>query len=201
MIKTIVAVVLITLGGVYYFLFHPPVVLKRATKEMLATFEAAVDTKTSIAIERALTAMLTEDAQVRLEVQFFSITQQNAPAVVQDFNKPQFIAFIDNTLYPLSDYDYYPVLQSFELADDKQSAQVTFTSKEWGDGKNYYGGTSIEMRFSSDTECQGTVLFADKKPLLKQAVCKVSFRAVPKPSEIGKMQGNMDVMKDYLTKP
>jgi hypothetical protein len=201
MIKAIVVVALITLAGVYYFFFHPPVVMKRQTNAALETFEQSVDTKDRAQIVKTLSELLTDDAAVRLEINFFSITQQNAPATVQDFNKQQFLGFIDNTLYPLTDYDYDAYLEEFTLVDDKQSAQLMFTSKEWGDGKNYYGGSAVEMRFSSDTACQGVVTFATGKPQLKQVICKMQFRAIPKPGEIGKMQGNMDIMKDYLTKP
>lgn len=189
------------LAILYYFFYYPPVVMKRQAAHALESFADVVETKDRAKISQALQDLLTDDAKIRLEVHFFSITQANNPPVVQDFDKESFVSFIDNTLYPLTDFAYYPDLKKFSLAEDRQSAGVTFSSREWADGANYYGGVSVNMRFSSDTVCEGTAAFAAESVKLRDAVCRMQFRAVPKPQDIEKMQNNADAMREYLTKP
>jgi len=198
MIKVLSAIGVMALGIAYYLIFYPPVVMKRAARSALQQFSDSVESKDRSKISASLQNVLSDDATVKLEVNFFSLTG-NVPPMVQDFNKQTFIAFIDNTLYPLTDYAYYPELTSFKLNDDRQSAQVTFKSKEWADGANYYGGTAVNMRFSSDTACEGKAVFAGNIARLSQVTCKMQFRAVPKPQEIEKLQ-NMESMRDFIGK-
>lgn len=198
MIRVLVFFAALVAGASYYFLYHPPVVMKRATDKALMQFSEAVATKDRAKVGESLQALLTDDATIHLEVNFFSITGNPPPPMVQDFDKASFIRFIDNTLYPLTDYMYSPNLKKFALAGDKQSAAVTFTSKEWADGSNYYGGIAVNMRFSSDTTCEGKAVFSGKQARLQQATCSMQFRAVPKPQDLEKLQ-NMEGMRDYLS--
>jgi hypothetical protein len=193
------AIVSAVIGGLsYYVLAYPPVVLKRDTAAALTSFSQAVATKNREAIGDALELLLTEDAKIKLEVHFLAIGNQK-PAVVQDFNREQFTSFIDNILYPLTDYMYEARLTTFALAEDRASAQVAFTSKEWADGANLYGGVSINMRYSSETQCEGTVTFAPS-PRLKQALCRVQFRSIPKPGEANKLR-NIEGAREMLLNP
>jgi hypothetical protein len=184
------------LGGAYYELVYPPVVLKRATGKSLREFAETVATHDRVKISEALQALLAEDAQVRLAVTFFSVTQPDNPAVVQDFTKQAFIPFIDNILYTLTDYFYEPFLGEFKLAEDGKSADVTWTSREWADGVNYYGGNAVNMRFSSDTMCAGKVVFTDR-PHVILADCKYNLRSVPKPDEMEKLR-NPEALQQLL---
>jgi hypothetical protein len=192
-------VVLSSIAGIAYWqFFYPPHILKNQTEAALEQFADRVATKDRTKIGEALNDLLADDAKITLGVSFFSITRQN-PAVVQNFDKANFIHFIDTVLYPMTDYAYEPVLETFELADDRQSAAVMFSSKEWADGNNYYAGTQVAMRFSSiDTKCTGQVAFADKKASLREADCTLTLMMVPKPGEAEKIKG--DVLKDYLMK-
>lgn len=197
--KGVLAVLAVLIAaGAYYFFYYPPTLLKRATQDALQQFADSVATKDRAKISDTLTRFLTAEAKVRLEIHILSITQPNLPPMVQDFpSKESFIQFIDNTLYPLSDYSYSAKLRQFTLAEDRQSAAVKFTSKEWGDGINYFGGASVQMRFSSDTDCEGKVIFAGEVAQLDQVVCKMEFRSVPKPGEANKFR-DMDAIQDLL---
>ena len=196
MIKALLAALVIIAGGVYYFFFHPPVVMKRATSAALDRFGEAVATKDRAKISDTLKNLLTPDAKINLEVNFFAIGNQKRP-LTQDFTKDTFISFVDNTLYPLTDYNYEARLTKFSLADDRKTAQVSFTSKEWADGAQMFGGAAVNMRFSSETQCEGSVTFTEMKPQLSGAICKMQFRSVPKPGEAARLN-NMEGLREML---
>lgn len=182
----------------YYHFFYPPNVLRRETSKALETFSLIVESRDRTKISAGFQEFLADDAAIHLEVNFFQMVSQNGkPAVVQDFTKATFIPFIDNLLYSLSEYNYAPTLESFTLADDGQSAAVTFTSTQSADGKSYYGGLNIDMRFSSNATCQGKVSFATKTPRLTQASCAVHLRSVPKSGQAEKMQ-NTESLQQLL---
>ncbi len=201
--KTLLAslgiVALLLAGGLYYQFVYPPSVLERSAEEALQAFADAVATKDRAKISEAFSALLTDDAKIHLEVSFFAVIETNAnKPMVQDFDKAGFIQFIDNTLYPLSDYGYTPLLEEFTLAPDHQTAAVKFSSREWGDGASMFGGVSVDMRYSSDTKCDGQVVFVNEQPRLSNASCALTLRTVPKPGQYQKLQGSTDAMQQYL---
>jgi len=81
-------------------------VLKHKTEAALASFNAAVAPHEHARVMEALNTFLSPSAQVKLEVTFPSALKQNAPAVIQDFNREQFVAFIDNVIYALKTYSF-----------------------------------------------------------------------------------------------
>lgn len=179
---------LLFIGGAYYF-FSPTLVMQRKTEAALTEFSSAIATKDRAQIGAALQKFLSGDAQVHLEIKFFSITQMDGGTpMVQDFDKPAFIGFIDNVIYPLKDYGYEAELQNFVLAPDRARAVVTFTSREWADSTSYAAGTPITLRFSSSTACDGQVSFVGDAPALSQAACKIDMRSVPKAGQEDKLR-------------
>jgi hypothetical protein len=165
---------------------------KRQLRAALETFKEAVATKDRAQMALALQDFIAHESKITLKVNFFAITG-GSPAITQEMDKPQFIAFIDNTLFPLSDYSYNPTLTSF----DEETGEVIFTSAEWGDGKDMMGGVGIEMRYSSNTECKGKAIFENDKAQLAGATCEVQFRKVPKPGQADKIsqQGLQDLLR------
>ncbi len=185
-------------GAGYYFFYYPPTLLKNATKGAITQFADAVNSKDRSRVGASLQTLLSDNAQIKLEVHFMALVGQNRPMLTQQFDKPGFISFIDNTLYPLTDYGYRrSQLTEFILADDQRSAQVTFTSNGWADGNSYYGGIAVMTRFSVETECKGTAIFGAATPQLQNATCIAEFRSVPKPGEAQKIN-NMEGLKDRL---
>lgn len=186
--------VLIFMGaGYYYYNVYPPQANKKVIQASLDAFADAVETKDRAKVSESLNQLLTEDAKIRLEVYMFSIREGERPPFIQDFDKAQFIQFIDNTLYPLTDYSYTPQLTRYHHSD----GAVKFTSREWADGANMMGGVAVDMRYSSETECEGSVVMENKTAQLKQATCKMQFRQVPKPGQATKFQ-NLDTIQDLL---
>lgn len=163
-------------------------VLKHRTEQALEEFSNAVATKDRAKIGEALGKYLAETAKPHLEVTIISLSQPEGKTSTQDFDKPDFITFIDNTLYALDDYHYEAALQNFNLATNKKSASVTFSSKEWADGKEYYLGTTMKMRYHSNTLCEGEVDFDGNKTELAAVNCKMTMTIVPKPEELLKSQ-------------
>lgn len=185
-----VAAILAAAWAGYYFLY-PKAVLARYTQDVLDEVSRAVASKDRAVVGETLKKYMTDDAQIHLEVRMFSITQpEGGKPEAQDFDRTVFLNFIDNILYSLTDYNYEPMLQQFDLSTDHKSAAVTFNSKEWADGKSYFAGTPVNMRFSSDTQCTGHVIFENKKPLLDKADCAMQLRAIPKPEDMYKLQTN-----------
>jgi len=189
---------LLIAGGTYYQFYYPPMVKKHATEHALQHFADAVATKDRAKIGEALQQWLTDTAHIRLEIGFFSLAQpEGGKPATEDFDKPTFITFIDNILYSLSDYDYRAQLHDFSLSADGKIASVAFASQAWGDGMSYYGGTGINMRFSSDSACEGEVAFDGEKPRLDKVTCKMQLRSVPKPGEAEKLQ-NPETLREFL---
>lgn len=179
-------------GAMAGYYFSDGQAKKRIVRASLQEFSDAVATKDHAKVSAALTKLLTDDAKIRLEVHFFSIGNAR-PMMEQNFDKAQFITFIDNTLYPLTDYSYTPQLTSLDV-----DGKVAFTSVEWADGANMMGGVSVDMRFSSDTVCTGSVLLNDTARL-RDATCQLQFRQVPKPGQTAKFQSKEGLM-DLLGK-
>jgi len=185
-------------GGAYYQLFYPPKVLERETETALAALSTAVLSHDRAKVSAALQDSLMDTAKIHLEVRLYSVTQMDGgkPAI-QDFTKADFITFIDNVLYPLTEYSYQPELQSFTLSPDRKSAAVTFTSREFADGTEQYSGTAVGMRYSSETDCTGQVVFEPKKVLLDNVSCNVRMSIVPRPEEAYKLR-DQEALRQYL---
>ena len=183
---------------IYYQFFYPPNVMKRQVEASLAAFSAAVESQDRAKISVTLQDMLTESAHVHLEVTMVSLTQEMGKPAVQDFGKAEFIPFIDNVLFPMTDYHYEAELESFALGTDKKSANVSFTSKQYGDGTSYYAGTAVAMRESAEAECTGQVVFERKQALLNDVNCALNLRLVPKPGEAGKLTAHPEALGQYL---
>lgn len=188
-IAAAIAVLTLIGGGVYYHYFYPPRVLERATEKALADFTEAVRTHDRANIAAYLNDFMADDASITLSVSHFSLTNPNAAAHRQDFDKPQFIAFIDNILYTMDHYDFYDAfLGTFTPAPDRTSAAVAFSGKAWGDGKSTYGGADVSMRFWFQPACEGAVRFNQRAPQLTQATCRFIFQQVPKPGQEDKFR-------------
>ena len=196
----LIAATLLLAGGLtYYHFYYPPNVLKRETSAVLTTLNDAVATKDQNKILEAFRQAMTEDATIALEVNFFAIANKR-PAMMQNFpDRESFISYLDNIIYSLNDYDFVAKLDSFELAEDQQSAKVTFSTKQWGDGNSYYGGVSILMRHSTNADCEGEVVFSDQNPQLKNAKCNMQLRSIARPGEVDKLR-NLDSLQDLLKK-
>ncbi|MCE2927937.1 MAG: hypothetical protein LW823_09920 [Rickettsiales bacterium] len=200
--KIMIAVMLVLVGGgAYYFLAYPPVVKKRAAERSLAAFSEAVATKDRTQIGAALTKFLAPDAKIRLEISFISIQTvlgRESPPLVQDFTKETFIPFIDNVLYPLTDYMYNGKIESFELSEDGKQAAVGFANDGWADGISHASGIALNMRYTVKGLCSGSAIFSGEEAQLKDAVCQLQLRLVPKPGELDKVK-DMGAMREILT--
>ncbi len=215
-ITSLLVLLVAIISAIAAYHFSDSQVKKRATLAALEKFSESVATHDRAKISAELGELLSDDAKIRLDIHFFSIGNPKAD-IGQDFDKTQFINFIDNILYSMSDYDYKPQLQSLEKNNNQENDNqvsnnqvsnnlvnsetriVKFTSVEWADGVNMLGGTAINMRYSSSSECEGIVLFAAEKLQLKKLNCRVSFRQVPKPGQEGKFLNKNNVM-DLLAK-
>lgn len=188
-------------GGFYYENYYPPNKLKKATQASLNQFAEAVATKDLTKVSEALNTLLTDDAKVNLEVGIFAGITNQTPMTKQEFDKQSFIDFINNTLYSLSDYAYNPKLIKHDAsAIASGTAPVEFTSNDWADGNNMYGGLAVAMRFTTDVSCTGTTKFDEAFVVkLSAANCVVKLRQVPKPGQADKFQ-NMDSVRDLLMK-
>lgn len=195
LIGALVIIIAMMFGMYSYYNSYPPQANKKLLQASLDKFAAAVATKDRPQVSAALGELLTEDATVHLEVYMFSIRTNQAPPFVQSFDKKQFIQFIDNTLYSLTDYSYTPLLKKY----DYDTGAIAFESKEWADGANMMGGIAVNMRYSSDTTCEGTAVFENEVAKLSSANCKMQFRQVPKPGQLDKLQ-SVESLKDLLLK-
>ncbi len=187
------------IGLGYYHFFYPPVVLKRTAAKVFEHIAETVETHDRAKISAALDEFLTADIKPVLDVSFFSITQQGGVRpITQNFeDKASFITFIDNVLYPLNDYGLHSVdIQTMRLNEDKSAADISFTTKQWGDGLSYYAGAGVRMRYSADGDCTGTLYFKPKVQL-GNFTCRVLLRTMPRPEETHKMRDGA-VLKDYL---
>lgn len=179
---TIFALLLLALGGgLYYQYLYPPSAAKRQVENALKTFAAAVETQDRAKVGAALDALITDDATIRLDVEIMAVTQQTGrKPVSQDFSKAEFIAFMDNILYTVTDYHYYPKLQQLEYRDDGRPMPTVFTAGARGEGSSYYAGVQVMMQFHTDSNCTGQVVVSGGAPQLSQASCHVGLRMIPK---------------------
>lgn len=196
--RRLIAILVLLAAGGYYLFFYTPRLLEMDTVRALEEFGEAIATGDRAKVAQALDARLDAQARVHLSVEWLSLTQRGRQPVMQDLDRENFLRFVDNVLYSLEAYAYAPQLEVFRLNKEHNEADVVFTSKEWGDGKSYYGGISVMMRFSSDTRCEGKVVFEQKRAKLREAHCSMQLRAVPKPEEAYKIQQNPEAMQQFL---
>jgi len=188
-IPLIIAALLIA-GALPAYYFSDSQVKKRALQQAFKQVDMMIATKDRIQVSSALNDFLTDDAKVRLEVRFFAIGNQ-PPVLEQKFDKVQFITFIDNILYSLSDY-----ASSTQLATvDAKENNLHFTSHDWGDGANMMGGVSINMRYSITAECKSEARFENKTAALSNIDCKVTMSQLPKPGQEGKLLNRGNLME------
>lgn len=178
----LLGVAILLIAAMIFYYFSASQRKERMVREALSKLEQAVATKDRAQVAAALSELITDDGSITLKVHFFSITANNRPMLEQTFDKGQFLNFIDNTLYSLTDYSYTARLESL----DEETGHVMFNSIEWADGANMMGGVSLNMRYSSDTSCEGQVVFENDTARLKQAICTLQFRQSPKPGQEGK---------------
>ncbi len=165
-------------GGLYYTLFYPPSVMKRNTEAALQRYADAVETQDRAKVGAALAELLTDDAKVHLEVTFSTISAANTRPMTQDFDKPAFLAFVDNILFTLTDYHTRPKLEEFAL--NGETANIQFKATQWADGPTYYTGVALMAHFTGDTQCSGEAVFTALQPKLKSANCTILLRSVAK---------------------
>jgi len=163
-------------GGAYYYFLYPPVALKHKTEHALNDFNTTVAGKDRTKIKEHLEQLLTDTSRIRLEIQFLSVLTQNNPAVVQNFDKKGFLAFLDNVLYPLQDYYFKAQILTFKLRKDKQQADVVFSSPSWAEDAAYFG----MAHFTADITCNTDVIFNAGQVNVDDADCKVHLTALPK---------------------
>jgi len=197
MMRWLAIIVLFIAGGAYYQFYYPPMVLKHKTEAVLADFGKVIESKNRSSIGSRLEQLLTEQPKLHLDVFFLSFGQPDTRPVAQDFDKANFISFVDNIIFSLNDYGYQAELQNFNLSKDRTAADITFTSQEWGEGLSYYGGASITMHFSSTTICEGHVIFTSEKPQLDRLSCAMKLFSLPKPGEENKLQ-DPEVLRQFL---
>jgi|GEM_PF-2362392 len=188
------------LGGYYYEFIYPPNKLKRATQVVLDEFGAAVATQDREKIGAFLTHWLEEDAMVKLKIEFFTMTHtQQGADIVQEFDKEEFVHFIDNTLYSLESYSFDASVGEFELADDGQTAKLKFAGNPHASGQSYYGGIGIGMQFAINMKCDAGVIIREEKPFARDVDCHLEFRSSPKPSERDKLK-DPELYRQFMTR-
>ena len=196
--KLLIMLAVLIVTGVCYVGFYPPSIMKRTASQAIEQFNAAAATKDRAQVGAVLQKLIADGAKIHLEVNFLSLTSQTKP-IMQDFpDKQSFITFIDNVLYPLTDFEYTARMDAFRASDDRKTADVTFSSFEYGDGQSLYGGTGVDMRYSSNSSCTAKAVYADAEhAALSELSCSVQMRMVPKPGQAQKFQ-NMDSLNDLL---
>jgi hypothetical protein len=200
LLLALIAAIVLMAAGLYYNFLYPPSVMRKNTEAALQSIASVVETQDRAKLSDAIAQFLSADAKIHLDVSFSSISQANARAMSQDFDKQSFIAFIDNVLMPLTDYHYYPKLQTFLLNENKIAA-VQFTSGQRADGPSFYSGVALTMRFSGDAQCQGEVVFQEQQPKLRQASCNVLLRSVTKSDSAGAMVDKAQEIHNLLNQP
>ena len=171
----IAALLFVVLSGAYYYFAWPPMVLRHKTEHALVTFNRAVATHDRAKISEALKTLLAPQAHIKLEISFFSPLKQNVPATVQDFDKEQFLAFVDNVLYSLKTYSFDATLHGFTLSADRKMADVVFNSQNTAEDLLFYAGMGANMHFNADIVCTGRADFGDAEPVLDNAECTVQL--------------------------
>lgn len=194
-------VVAFIIGGIYYAFFYPPNRLRHRTEDAVASFNAVFETKDRAKIGEALNGFLTDDAHVKLTVEFVALGGQAPAPLAQDFTKAEFIKFFDNILYSLEDYSLRAQMEAFQLDNDHQGAVVTLPSSEWGDStsSNYYAGTTINVRYGGETNCNTHMRFEDGKPKLNDAICTIQIRVLPRAGEATGKALNPQELRDRAT--
>lgn len=196
---TLAAMALAGASTYYYHTHDPLAILRHRAEQAFADTAQAVASKDLNQVSQALQRYLAEDAQIHLEVRFFTLTQAyDGKPMVEDFTKASFITFINNILYSMEQYSYEPTLGELTPAKDFKSAAIRFTSKELASGNSYYAGTAIGTQFSSETECEGEMAAPDGNPRLSKASCIMHLRTAPKPEEAHKLENNPEALRQLL---
>lgn len=184
---------LISIGVVsltYFIFFSTSARLKSEVKQSLQQFSDAVETRDRAKVKAVITDVIDDKARIKLKFDIISITQQMPPPAL-DLGKAEFIAFIDSAMTDMTEYTFEYRMGGFTLADDRKSANLTFTSKEWGDGPTTYGASTIISRLSANSECSAKALFQTAKPKLSELNCTINYRSMPRAQELNKVKDEL----------
>jgi hypothetical protein len=200
--KNIILIVIalgITLGGIYFAFFNPATIMRHAAEAEAQKLNEAFATKDRAKISAALNTLLTDDAHIKLTVEFVSLTQQGQKPMAQDFDKASFITFMDNIIYSLSDYAFGMKVENFALGADKNTAAASLPSWQWGDStsNSFYAGITTNVRYLGATSCDGTLRFENKIPRLSGATCTLELHVTPRSGE-GDALSSPEQLRDML---
>ena len=196
--KYVVLIAIVVAVGLGYYFFSPEMVLRHKADRALHEFEVAVDSQDHEKVRQVLEKYMNPKTKLRMEVRFLSILQSDdSKPLVQDFNKSDFIQFIDNILYTGTEAQYSASIEKFALSVDHTMAEIAFISNESMETSSVYAGTSVGMHYSSTTRCDGRIQF-DVEPISVDVVsCSVGARLVPKQEEAVKL-ANPEVLQQFI---
>ncbi len=197
-IVILIVLLLASVGGYeMYMHFYPPAVMRHLTQQSLDVFSNAMSSKDRAKVAAALRDLLTDDAHVRLEIHFFTMNKNGGPGEAEEFSKPDFLNFIDNTLYSLDDYSFHSQLQDFTPGLRRTSAALSFLGTGEADGLSYYAGAAVAMRFSIEAVCEGNAVFENNHARLNNVNCKLLLHSLPKAGEEKKVK-SPEALKELL---
>src|SRR5579885_1994141 len=179
----LIAVLLIAGGlAAWHFYFSPEAVKKRALAHALAAMDAAVATQDRARISAFLDQYLLPQAQVTLQVSMAGGVYTQAASPMQEiFNKPDFIRFIDLTLYSVDHYALQTELGSYKPLPDG-TAEAAFSLSASANGDSYFNGFVMKARFVVEGTCTGTAAFDTAgTPRARGNTCNLTLRIEPRP--------------------
>ncbi|MDX1975278.1 MAG: hypothetical protein SFT92_06340 [Rickettsiales bacterium] len=184
--------------GIYLQFFSQGAARERAVTALLNSITETVNGQDRAKIGAAFNDALTDDAKVHLAVQFATLAQPDAPAVIQDFDKASFLPFIDNLLFSLSAYQMqYQITEQLPNAVPDELI-VRFNVQQSADGNAYYAGITVQSRFMLQGACEMLLRFEGKKPRIANLSCNQRVRNSPKSEEASKLRGNPEAMRALM---
>lgn len=181
----------------WHFYFSPDAVKKRAIARTLSEMDAAVGTEDRAKISAFLDHYLLPDASITLNVDMAGgVYAQAVSPMKETFTKPNFIRFIDLTLYSVDKYAMSTRLAAYTpLPDGNADAGLSTSASAEGDA--YFNGFTMKARFEVTGDCSGHAVFdTSGVPHLQSSTCQLSLRIVPRP-EAQDFQHLKDTLNRY----
>lgn len=171
---SVISLLIIVLGVVMVFVY-PYYHIRKQAQQQLDTLTAAVATQKTEEVQRALGAMLKDDAQVQLDVTFFAAPGQQAPAIRQSFDKAGFLRFIDVTMYSVTGSSFTAHVESAAPIMDSAEILAVFRAEAAGvSPSGMLPGATLKM--TADSQCEAVLAMKEGALQARNVTCAVWMR-------------------------
>ena len=164
---------------VHHYFFYPPVTEERRTSDALYDLNYLVASGDANRIQEGVMRYLADDVRIRLEISYETTDpdrEESKPAVIYEFSKPLFKAYLFNLLRSLDKVEFTGYLSEFAISPDWKEARSMIESRGSAGGSSRFMTKLRNVRFFYEALCSVQLSLTASKPVAKEIDCRMLMR-------------------------